>query len=182
MLLITKPELLPIEELLLLVQQTYDHRLNKNYMGSYEIVWFPITCSESWTDAEVRSFNFFSNSLPWYTIRQPWLLSSAVVNYIQKTWKYAGEPLMVVLNSKGIVTNLNAIDMVMIWGARAYPFSASREEELWKEEHWTLQLVIDYMIPNSLTGNELDSMKHHNLLRPFVVMSNTPICCHYLST
>ncbi|KAG6654915.1 protein SIEVE ELEMENT OCCLUSION C [Carya illinoinensis] len=147
MLLITKPELLPMEELLLLVQQTYDHPLNKNYKGSYEIIWFPITCSEAWTDAEVGNFNFFSNSLPWYTIRQPWLLSSAVVNYIKETWKYAGEPLMVVFDSKGIVTNLNAIDMVMIWGARAYPFSASREEELWKEEQWTLQLVIDHIDP-----------------------------------
>lgn len=141
MLFISKPELLPIENLLLLVQQTYDHPLNKKYKGSYEIVWVPIP-SNTWTDAEVRSFNLFSNSLPWYSIRLPWLLSSAVVNYVKQAWTYTGEPLMVVLDSKGMVSNSNAIDMVMIWGARAYPFSASGEKVLWEEENWTMQLMI----------------------------------------
>lgn len=54
---------------------------------------------------------------------------------------------MVVLDSRGMVTNSNAIDMVMSWGARAYPFSASREEELWEEENWTMRLLIDSIDP-----------------------------------
>lgn len=48
---------------------------------------------------------------------------------------------MVVFDSSGIVTNINAFDMVFIWGARAFPFSAVREKELWEEQHWTMQLV-----------------------------------------
>lgn len=148
MLLITKPELLPTEESLLLVQQTYDHPLHNKYKESYDIVWVPVPCSETWTDAEFSSFNFFSNSLPWYSIRKPWLLSSAVMNCMKQAWNYTGEPLLVVLDSKGMVTNVNAIDMAMIWGARAYPFSASREQELWEEEeNWTLRLLIDDIDP-----------------------------------
>ncbi|KAK7847966.1 protein sieve element occlusion c [Quercus suber] len=146
-LLISKPELLPIEELLFLVQQTYDHPLNKNYKGNYEIVWFPISYSDTWTDDEVRCFNFFSNYLPWCSIRQPWLHSSAVVNSMKQAWNYKGEPLMVVLDSRGMVTNSNAIDMVISWGAWAYPFSASREEQLWEEQNWTMQLLIDNIDP-----------------------------------
>lgn len=48
---------------------------------------------------------------------------------------------MVVLDSRGIVTNMNAFDMVFIWGARAFPFSTEREKELWEQQHWTMQLV-----------------------------------------
>ena len=54
---------------------------------------------------------------------------------------------MVVLDSRGMVTNSNAIDMVMSWGAQAFPFSASREEELWEEENWTMRLLIDSIDP-----------------------------------
>lgn len=50
---------------------------------------------------------------------------------------------MVALDPKGMVTNYNAIDMVYIWGAKAYPFSASREIELWEEEKWTMQFLVD---------------------------------------
>lgn len=50
---------------------------------------------------------------------------------------------MVVFDSRGMVTNTNAIDMVMIWGVSAYPFSVSREEELWTVENWKLKLMID---------------------------------------
>ncbi|XP_057949398.1 protein SIEVE ELEMENT OCCLUSION C [Malania oleifera] len=146
-LLISKPELLNLEALLFLVQQIYDQPHRKKLDGSYEIVWVPIPYSQQWTEAEERSFNFLSNSLPWYSIRRPWLLSSALVNYTKQTWNFKDEPVMVVLDSQGTVTNLNAIHSVLIWGARAYPFSTSREEELWKDEKWTLQLMFDDIDP-----------------------------------
>ncbi|GLT69786.1 hypothetical protein SLA2020_419090 [Shorea laevis] len=120
MLLISKPELLPIENLLLLVQQTYDHPLNKKYKGSYEIVWFPIPSTNTWTDAEHRSGELCKTSME----------------------LHGGAPHGSV-GFKGMVSNSNAIDMVMIWGARAYPFSASGEEVLWENQNWTLQLMID---------------------------------------
>ncbi|BFG16282.1 hypothetical protein CerSpe_025560 [Prunus speciosa] len=142
-LMISKPELLSIEESLLLVQQTHNHPHKKNAEDSYRIVWVPITVSNQWTDAEETIFEYLSNSLPWFSIRQPWLLNSAVVKFIKEAWNYKNEPVMVVLDSQGTVTNPNAIDMLFIWGPKAYPFSASREEELWQEQNWTLQFMMD---------------------------------------
>lgn len=142
-LLVSKPELLPLEGLLLLVHQTYDHPHQKKLEGSYAIIWLPISISDTWTDAEEEIFNFLSKSLPWFSVGQPWLVNSAVVNYIKQAWDYKNDPLMVVLDSQGLISNSNAIEMVLIWGARAYPFSSSREKELWEEENWTLQLLVN---------------------------------------
>ncbi|BBG94003.1 hypothetical protein Prudu_002179 [Prunus dulcis] len=142
-LMISKPELLSIEESLFLVQQTHNHPHKKNAEDSYRIVWVPIPVSNQWTDAEETIFEYLSNSLPWFSIRQPWLLNSAVVKFIKEAWNYKNEPVMVVLDSQGTVTNSNAIDLLFIWGPKAYPFSASREEELWQEQNWTLQFMMD---------------------------------------
>ncbi|PSS26915.1 Protein SIEVE ELEMENT OCCLUSION C like [Actinidia chinensis var. chinensis] len=143
-LLITRAELLPIEVLLLLAQQMFDRA---KLDGSYEIVWVPIASSDTWTCAEEESFDFLSNSLPWFSIRQPWLLSSIVVKFIKLKWNFNEEPLMVILDKQGMVTNSNAFDMTLIWGPRAYPFSISRENELWEGQTWNLQLLLDGIDP-----------------------------------
>ncbi|XP_034684550.1 protein SIEVE ELEMENT OCCLUSION C isoform X3 [Vitis riparia] len=141
--MVSKPEPLPIEELLFLVQQTYDHPHHNKLERSYEIVWVPIPSSDTWTEAEERSFDFLCYSLPWYSVRQPWLLCSEVVTFIKQKWNFKDEPIMVVFDSQGKVTNSNAMDMALIWGDRAYPFSASVEKKLWEEEKWNLQFMID---------------------------------------
>ena len=138
-LLFSKPELFAIEDSLLLVQQ-----YKKSVQESYEMVWIPIPASNSWTDSEKRSFRMMSHSLPWCSIKQPWLLNSAVMAFIKQEWNYEDDqPLMVVLDSNGNVTNSNAMDMVFVWGPRAFPFSASREEELWQYQKCTLQFLVD---------------------------------------
>ncbi|GLU03177.1 hypothetical protein SLE2022_203920 [Rubroshorea leprosula] len=146
-LLVSRPEILPLEDLFLLVHQIHDHPHRKKLEGIYAIVWIPISYSGSWTGSEEESFNFLSNSLPWYSVRKPWSLNSAVVNFFKKEWKCEEKTTMVVLDSQGMITNLNAIDMVLIWGPKAYPFSISRQKELWEEEKWTMQLLIDEIDP-----------------------------------
>ncbi|KAG5076874.1 hypothetical protein JHK82_055569 [Glycine max] len=37
--------------------------------------------------------------------------------------------------------------MINIWGAQAYPFSASKEEELWQDQNLTMQLLLDGINP-----------------------------------
>ncbi|GMP46133.1 LOW QUALITY PROTEIN: hypothetical protein CsSME_00014407 [Camellia sinensis var. sinensis] len=131
-LLVSRPELLPIEVLLLLV---------------YEIVWVLIPSSDAWTDVEEQNFDFLSNSLPWFSIQRPWLLCSIVVKSIKQAWDFKEKPLMVVLDTQGMVTNLNTIDMALIWVSMAFLFSTSRENELWEEETWNLQLLLDGIDP-----------------------------------
>ncbi|KAJ4848711.1 hypothetical protein Tsubulata_042470 [Turnera subulata] len=144
-LLISKPELLPLECLLLLVQQTDDHPHNR----PYQIVWIPISASDAWNHSELEMFKFLSNYLSWYSIRKPWAMSSVIVKYIKQEWYCKDDnPIMVVLDSQGKVSHSNAIDMVLLWGgARTYPFSYLKEEELWVAENWTLQLLLDEIDP-----------------------------------
>jgi len=129
-----------------LVHQTYDHPLHNKLEGKYDIVWLPIS-SGKWTNNEIKIFTFLSNSLPWCSIRQPWSISSTTINYAKQEWGHEAEPVMVVLDSNGRVTNLNASDMVWIWGATAYPFSDTREKELWNEEKWSLKFLLNNINP-----------------------------------
>lgn len=143
MLLVSKPDVLPTNQILLLLKQTHEHPHHKNINQDYEIVWVPITSSETWTLDEHVSFDYLSNSLPWLSVRKPWLLNSTVVRMIREEWKFEENPLMVVLDPQGSVSNYNALDMVLIWGAKAFPFSDSREKELWEEEHWNMDLLLN---------------------------------------
>ncbi|RDX65469.1 Protein SIEVE ELEMENT OCCLUSION C, partial [Mucuna pruriens] len=148
LLLISKAQLLNPVDIFLLVQQTCDHPLNARLMESYKIVWIPLPSSDTWTEAEESSFNFLSDSLPWHAVRKPRLLNPGVVKYIREQWNYKDdEPIMVALDSKGKVTNGNALDMIKIWGAQAYPFSTSKEAELWQDQNLTMQLLLDDINP-----------------------------------
>lgn len=129
------------------MNQTYDHPHNDKIEGSYAIIWVPISFYEAWIDTEQKWFDFISNSMPCYLVRQPWSLNSAVVNFMKQEWNYGGEAIMVVLDSEGMITNLNALDMVFIWGSKAYPFSLSRENELWDGEKWKMQLITNEIHP-----------------------------------
>ncbi|XP_028120902.1 protein SIEVE ELEMENT OCCLUSION C-like [Camellia sinensis] len=124
-----------------------DHPYRVNLQGSYEIVWVLIPSSDTWTDVEEQNFDFLSNSLPWFSIQRPWLLCSIVVKSIKQAWDFKEKPLMVVLDTQGMVTNLNAIDMALIWVAMAFLFSTSRENEVWEEKTWNLQLLLDGIDP-----------------------------------
>ncbi|XP_074274368.1 protein SIEVE ELEMENT OCCLUSION C [Silene latifolia] len=146
-LLISNPELLPMEELFFLVQQTYDHPSHSDLDDSYAILWVPICGSDEWSNSEVTIFNILSNSLPWYSISQPWLLSSTTIKYAKEEWEFNDKPIMVILDSLGKITNVNAADMLWTWGAKAYPFSTSREKGLWEEEKWSLKLLLNNVDP-----------------------------------
>lgn len=146
-LLISKAEICAIEKLFLLIHQTYDHPEKKKIEGNYEIVWMPISSSETWTDDDEITFDLFSSSLPWYSIRHPNLLDSAVMKFIKEDLGFNDKPMMVVLNPQGMITNLNALDMLLIWGPGGYPFSIEKEADLWLEEKWTLKLIFDEIDP-----------------------------------
>ncbi|CAL5368385.1 unnamed protein product [Camellia sinensis] len=39
--------------------------------------------------------------------------------------------------------NPNAIHMMWIWGSNAFPFTSAREEALWREETWKIELLVN---------------------------------------
>ncbi|XP_051144247.1 protein SIEVE ELEMENT OCCLUSION C [Andrographis paniculata] len=142
MLLISKPNLMPLDKIFLLVQRIHDHPQRKTLEGSYAIVWLPVSSSREWSVEEKCSFEFLSNRLPWFSSRRPWLLNLTVAKYIQREWKFEEEAIMVVLNENGMVSNTNAMDLVWIWGLEAFPFSSSREKEMWEQENWMQDLLV----------------------------------------
>lgn len=70
------------------------------------------------------------------------------------------------MDTNGKVVNMNAMDMVLIWGGKAYPFTASREDELWEEDHTlSLQLMLDGIHPEFNTWVLLNSLISEAMIR-----------------
>ncbi|XP_061341850.1 protein SIEVE ELEMENT OCCLUSION B [Gastrolobium bilobum] len=133
------------DELLILEQIYNESKGHASRMDSrYELVWIPIMDQSSeWTEAKQRVFESLQETTPWFSVYHPSLISKAVTWFIQREWKYKNKPIIVVLDPYGRVACPNAIHMMWIWGSAAFPFTSSREKDLWKEETWRLELLVD---------------------------------------
>ncbi|WVZ04673.1 hypothetical protein V8G54_018019 [Vigna mungo] len=133
------------DELLILEQIYNESKAHAPRMESrYELVWIPILDPNSeWTELKKKQFESVQENMSWYSVYHPSLIGKPVIWFIQSEWKYKNKPILVVLDPQGRVSCPNAIHMMWIWGSAAYPFTSSREEALWKEETWRLELLVD---------------------------------------
>lgn len=133
------------DELLILEQIYNESKAHAPRMESrYELVWIPIVDPNSeWTEPKQKQFESLQENMSWYSVYHPSLIGKPVIWFIQSEWKYKNKPILVVLDPQGRVSCPNAIHMMWIWGSAAYPFTSSREESLWKEETWRLELLVD---------------------------------------
>ncbi|KAL0906636.1 hypothetical protein M5K25_025147 [Dendrobium thyrsiflorum] len=139
------------EELFVLVQ-IYNDTHHGKAERQYEVVWLPVTDRHHpWTENREADFNRLVSNMPWYTLHHPSLLQPPVIRYIRDVWHFNMKPILVVLDPQGKVVCPNAIHMIWIWGSLAYPFTSSREEALWKEETWKLELLVDEIDPAILS-------------------------------
>ncbi|CDP15097.1 unnamed protein product [Coffea canephora] len=114
----------------------------------YEIVWLPIVeRSVTWNEGYEQKFKQLQSAMPWYTLHHPSLLEPAVARYIKEVWHFEKKMMLVVLDPQAKVACPNALHMVWIWGNHAYPFTLTKEEQLWKEETWRLELLVDGIDP-----------------------------------
>ena len=110
----------------------------------YEVVWIPIVDhSLQGTDSIRKKFESLQSKMPWYTVHHPSVINRGVIKFVRQKWHFRNEPILVVLNPQGRVVSPNAIRMMRIWRSNAFPFTSFREEELWKEETWRLELLVD---------------------------------------
>lgn len=117
--------------------------------SQYEVVWLPVVDrSTSWTDAKHSQFELVQNSMPWYSVAHPSLLDPAVVRFIREIWGFTKKPQLVVLDPQGKESNRNALHMMWIWGSLAFPFTKAKEEALWREETWRIELLADSIDQN----------------------------------
>ena len=151
LLLISGPSI-PHDELSVLEQIYNESRVSGNRMeNQYEIVWIPVVDrSVVWTNEMQDRFETLQATMPWYSVYTPKLIHRPVIRFIKEVWHFRNKPILVVLDPQGKVVSPNAIHMMWIWGSTAFPFTSLREEALWREETWRLELLIDGIDPTIL--------------------------------
>ncbi|GAB4829294.1 hypothetical protein Ancab_018962 [Ancistrocladus abbreviatus] len=137
------------EELSILYQMYQESRQHPTREESqHEVVWLPIVDrSTPWNESKQKQFEYLQSMMMWYSVHHPSLLDRAVIRYIKQVWHFNKKPLLVVLDTQGRVVNPNAIHMMWIWGSEAFPFTSTREEALWKDETWRIELLADNIEP-----------------------------------
>ncbi|KAL1366055.1 protein SIEVE ELEMENT OCCLUSION B [Arachis hypogaea] len=139
------------QEIMIFEQMYQESRQESSrFESQYELVWIPIVDKGTpWTEEKQNKFVKLQSMMTWYSLYDPSMLEPATIRYIKEVWLFNNvKPIIVVLDQQGKVVNLNAIHMMWIWGSLAYPFSSSREEALWKQESWRLELLADTIHPS----------------------------------
>lgn len=127
-------------EELFILEQSY----TASKLHAYEIVWIPvIDHSSQWKDSMNDQFETLKASMPWYSVHHPSIVGTAVVKFFKNDWHFHGKPILVVLDPQGKVLSPNAIHMMWIWQSHAFPFTSIREEALWEQETWKLELLVN---------------------------------------
>ncbi|KAF3337437.1 Protein SIEVE ELEMENT OCCLUSION B [Carex littledalei] len=138
------------EELFVLIQ-IYNDTHGGQLERRFEVVWLPIVDRHHPWDAKKyaadKRYNRLASNMPWYYPNNPSLIDPTVVRYVRHAWRFDKKPLLVVLDPQGKVVSPNALHMMWIWGSLAFPFTSAREEALWKEETWRLELIVDEIDP-----------------------------------
>lgn len=136
------------EEIITLTQIYKDSKTHSDL--NYEIVWVPVVDKLTWNDSHQHKLEQLQSMMTWHMVHHPNLLEGAVIKYIRETWKFEKKTILVTLDQQGQVTSQNALHMMWIWRNRAYPFSSSKEEAIWKDESWKLELLVDNIDKNIL--------------------------------
>ncbi|KAI4383582.1 hypothetical protein MLD38_009400 [Melastoma candidum] len=139
----------PSDELFILEQMFAEAKEAPAMTDSqYGIVWLPMTDrSIPWNEERQRQFESQQSIMPWFSVLHPSVIDPAVIKYIKEVWQFDKKVMLVVLDPQGKVVNPNAIHMIWIWGSLVHPFTRTREEALWKEETWRIELLADSIEP-----------------------------------
>ncbi|XP_021299174.1 protein SIEVE ELEMENT OCCLUSION B [Herrania umbratica] len=138
------------DELAILEQIYNESRVHATRLESqYEVVWIPVVDRSvvPLTDEIQTKFENLRSTMPWYSVQDPKLIEKPVIRFIKEVWHFRNKPILVVLDPQGKVVCPNAIHMMWIWGSNAFPFTSLREEALWREETWRLELLVDGIDP-----------------------------------
>lgn len=116
--------------------------------SQYEFLWLPVLDpSVPWSGIKQDKFENLNAIMTWYTLHHPSLLDGAVFKFIKEAWHFEKKPILVVLDPQGRIVCPNAIHMMSIWGALAFPFTTAKEDDLWRSETWRLGFLVDGIDP-----------------------------------
>ncbi|KAJ0249863.1 Protein SIEVE ELEMENT OCCLUSION A [Hirschfeldia incana] len=133
-----------IEKELYILESLY----TAEWQQSFEILWVPV--QDLWTDAHDAKFESLHSNMRWYVLGEPRKLRRSAIRFVREWWGFKNRPILVALDPKGQVMSTNAFPMVWIWQSFAYPFTTAREHDLWSEQEWNLEFLIDGTDPHSI--------------------------------
>ncbi|CAN6889423.1 unnamed protein product [Brassica oleracea] len=133
-----------IEKELYILESLY----TEAWQQSFEILWVPV--QDFWTEADDAKFESLHSNMKWYVLGEPRRLRRSAVRFMRQWWGFKNRPILIALDPKGQVMSTNAFPMVWIWQPYAHPFTTSRERDLWGEQEWNLEFLIDGTDPHSL--------------------------------
>lgn len=126
-----------------LTRLTEIYKLCRDTKRLFEMLWIPvIDRSEKHADLTTHT-SLSASSMPWYYVFDPLSIKPGAIRYIKEKWNFNGATILVTLDVHGKVVHHDALHMAWIWGSLAYPFTLHWEEELWREERWKLEFVVD---------------------------------------
>lgn len=114
--------------------------------GLFELVWIPIVDpAVEWNEKQSlqNRFEALQQTMPWYSVYHPKIIQKPVIDFVKEEWHFRNKAILVVLDPQGKVVSPNAIHMMWIWGSAAFPFTSLKEETLWREETWRLDLLVN---------------------------------------
>ncbi|CAH8258913.1 unnamed protein product [Arabidopsis lyrata] len=133
-----------IEKELYILESLY----TEAWQQSFEILWVPV--QDFRTEADDAKFEALHMNMRWYVLGEPRKLRRAAIRFVREWWGFKNRPILVALDPKGQVMSTNAFPMVWIWQPFAHPFTTARERDLWSEQEWNLEFLIDGTDPHSL--------------------------------
>ncbi|KAK7837009.1 protein sieve element occlusion b [Quercus suber] len=106
----------------------------------YKIVWIPI--EEKWTDDMLKKFYMLRSKMPtWYIVHN--YSFKLGIKYIKERWQFKDKPIVVVMNTQGIVVHPNALRMINVSRMNAFPFTTNKEAQLSIRDDWFGYLIFD---------------------------------------
>ncbi|KAK3012817.1 hypothetical protein RJ639_010409 [Escallonia herrerae] len=131
-----------------ILEQIYNESRPRETEIQFEMVWVPIV------DLDVRSSSIdrsvmskrletLRSPMKWYSVYDPYAINPVVIRFFRDQWHYKYNPILVVLDPQGALLSPNAMHMMLIWGSAAFPFTKSRERELWSVETWRVDLLVN---------------------------------------
>lgn len=111
----------------------------------YEVVWIPVVEKTiSWDQEIQQKFEEILAMMPWYAMPEPSKIKAEVFKYIKNEWRFENKMIFVPLDRQGKVGSLNALDMLLIRGNKAFSSLYNEKvESIWEaQQAWTLELLL----------------------------------------
>jgi hypothetical protein len=105
----------------------------------FKILWIPIV--NHWDDSHMERFKALKSGIKWYVVEYFSELPGHRIIRDQERIGYIGNPIIPVFNPQGIITNIDAMDLIFQWGIDAFPFRKSDGIDLTLKWKWLWDVI-----------------------------------------